>query len=47
MPSGNVPATIARSKFSLPSTISSSFIGTSNVTLVSPAGNRTSNTPGP
>jgi len=47
MPSGNDPPTITSSKFSLASTISSSVIGISNVTLVTPAGKGTSNTPGP
>jgi len=38
---------ITSSKFSLPSTITSSVIGTLNVTLVAPAGKMTSNIPGP
>jgi len=38
---------ITSSKLSFLSTITSSVIGTSNVTLVTPAGKRTSNIPGP
>jgi len=47
MLSGNDSDMIASSKSSLPSNIPSSFIETSNVTLVTPAGNGTSNIPGP
>ena len=46
-PSGNDLLMITSLKFSLPSTITSSVIGTSNVTLVAPAGKRTLNIPGP
>jgi len=47
MSSGNDLLMITSLKFSLFSTITSSFIGTSNVTLVTPAGKGTLNLPGP